>query len=96
MDVCVDTPENPADLNDYYDDAVANGDIEVLDPDFSEKVDLAMTFYNDGKIKQACKKLSWLLDRCDGEFPPPDMIEEAVPGTMAEYIMNVMAELGCD
>ena len=87
--------KDPTELKDYFDDAVTNGEITVLNTDFSDKVNLAAEFFEAGQVKQACQKLDWLLKRCDGEFPPKDMIEEAEPGTMKTYIMDMMVSMDC-
>jgi hypothetical protein len=89
-------PADPIELNSYYTTAIDNGEIAVLNADFSKKVDLAATFFEKGKIKQACKKLDWLYQRCDGAFPPPDMITGEGVAQFREYLLGVMEELGCN
>lgn len=88
-------PTDPIELENYYTTSVETGKITILDPDFSDKVELAAQFYEEGKIKEACKKLQWLYERCDGLLPPPDMITEEKVGELREYLLGVMEELGC-
>jgi hypothetical protein len=88
-------PATPTELKDYFNDAVADGDIVLVNQGFSELVNLASEFFEKGKYAQACRKLQLLYDQLNNEITASAMISGDGVDEFIDYLIGVMDELGC-
>jgi hypothetical protein len=94
----------PEEILDFFDDAVAKGELKGSGPGRSAEgrlkalrnmLEEAEALIQQGDIKEACGQLRQAYLRTDGEPRPPDFVEGPAAGELAQMILDLMDDLGC-
>ena len=90
---------------DFIDDSVGDGTLTGEGPGNSadnrlnalrNKLEEAQSLIEAGSLEEACDKLWSTYRKCDGELRPPDFVAGEAAEDLANMILWLMNELGCD
>lgn len=89
----------------FFDTSVADGTLVGNGPGRSadgrrgalrNMIEAAGDFIEEGLYEEACEQLGAAYRKCDGDPRPPDFITGDAADDLADMILGVMDELGCD
>jgi hypothetical protein len=99
------TPVTITDILAFFDQSVADGTLYGNGPGKSDngrkkamrnKLKAAGDLIDGGYIDQACEQLLDAYQRCDGLPRPPEFVAGPARSTLAQMILNLMGDLGCE
>ena len=98
-------PVSIQDILDFFDQSVADGSLVGSGPGKSadarkkalrNMIAAAGHLIEDGYFEEACPQLMDAYQRTDGLDIPPDFVEKPAAPTLAQMILDLIGELGCD
>jgi hypothetical protein len=63
---------------------------------FENMINTAVALFEDGDIAGACVQLAAAVGKCDGESPPPDLVEGDASEELEEMIEGLMTDFECE